>query len=105
MKNKKALGLHWLILILAFIISLGIVMFSNIIDSDKIPKVGEFSVGISKIMEKNSITPEIIGRIIEKINEVSVDDLKEIEILLVNYDSYCEDSSYKDKISYKRFMI
>jgi hypothetical protein len=57
-----------------------------------------------KELEKNSITPEIIGRIIEKINEVSVDDLKDIEESLERFDSYCEEP-YKDKLSRRTFIM
>lgn len=105
MFNKKALGVQWYLLLFGMIVAVGVVAILQF--TSDIPNVGEYSASMIKELEKNSITPEIIGRIIEKINEVSVDDLKEIEGLISDperFDSYCE-GSYKDKIRYKRFMI
>ena len=95
MLNKKSMGLHWDILLISLFISIGILYYS--IASVDIPKVGEISLEMIKTLEKNSITPTIIERIMKWINEQTIKDLDENKIFDLR--DYCESEEYKGKIS------
>jgi len=103
MLNKKAMGMHWYILIISFFISVGVIMYYEFIDSP-IPKVGEYSVIIGKTLEKESIIPSLIERVMEDINKQSTvrfnDHIEFLDLL----DSYC-DEDYKDNLGWSGFLI
>jgi hypothetical protein len=103
MINKKAMGMHWFILIMSFFISIGMIMFYQFIETD-IPKVGEYSVIMGKTLEKESIIPSLIERVMEDINKQSTvrfnDHIEFLDLL----DSYC-DEDYKDNLGWSGFLI
>jgi hypothetical protein len=103
MLNKKAMGMHWYILIISFFISVGVIIYYEFIDSP-IPKVGEYSTIMSNTLEKSSIIPSLIERVMEDINKQSTvrfnDHIEFLDLL----DSYC-DEDYKDNLGWSGFLI
>jgi hypothetical protein len=93
MFNKKAFGIHWHILIISFIISIGIIMFSDVLKIN-LPVVGKYSVSISKTLEGTMNIPTILDRILKDVNDQSVRDLRDHEnILLESFEDY-DDEDY-----------
>ncbi|MEK6949656.1 MAG: hypothetical protein AABX34_05510, partial [Nanoarchaeota archaeon] len=66
MMDKKALGLHWYIAALAFIISMGILAWGNI--NTKMPLVGQFSASIANAMENGNNIPLEVESIMNQLN-------------------------------------
>jgi len=91
--NKKAIGIQWDLLILAFLIGIGIVVYYSAIVP--IPKVGKVSLNILKTFEENSRVPLIIEEIVKWSNEKTIEDLEENRIF--NLKSYCG-SGYEDRL-------
>ena len=93
MMDKKALGLHWYIAALAFIISMGILAWGNI--NTKIPLVGQFSAATAHALENgNNIAIEVEGIMRQLNTEASISYEKHKVFAL---DSYCNDTFDGDK--------
>ena len=103
MLNKKAMGMHWYILIIAFFMSVGIIMYYEFIDSP-IPKVGEYSVIIGKTLEKESIIPSLIERVMEDINKQSTVRFNDHIEFLGLLDSDCN-GNYENNLGWSGFLI
>lgn len=87
MRNKKAIGLHWDIAILAFLISVGILMYY--ISSMNIPKIGEFSLRAIQSLENSNNIPIAIDIIMKEIGKKTTDGFDTNPIFRLK--SYCYD--------------
>lgn len=85
MRNKKAIGLHWDIAILAFLISVGILMYY--ISSMHIPKIGEFSLKVIKSLENSNNIPITIKVIMKEIGKKTTDQFGSNRVFTLK--SYC----------------
>ena len=103
MLNKKAMGMHWYILIISFFISVGVIMYYEFIDSP-IPKVGEYSAIMSKTLEKESIIPSLIERVMEDINKQSTVRFNDHIEFLGLLDSDCN-GTYENNLGWSSFLI
>ncbi|MFH0868507.1 MAG: hypothetical protein V1831_04290, partial [Candidatus Woesearchaeota archaeon] len=88
MLNKKAIGIEWYALIIAFVVGIGIIIYSVV--SVQIPKVGEYSLSMSKTFESKAIIPTVIDSFMELINKRSIKALDENKIFGLK--TFCEDS-------------
>ncbi len=91
MFNKKAIGIEWDVLAIAFFIAVGIVTYSSY--NVNIPKVGEIPLNTIQILEKNSRLPIIIEGFMKLINEKTTTAINENKIFKLR--SYCENEGYK----------
>ena len=103
MSNKKAMGMHWFILIMSFYLSIGMIMYYQFIETD-IPKVGEYSTIVSKTLEKSSIVPSLIEHVLEDINEQSRDRFIVHTDFLHSLGSYCM-GDYEDKWNQHKHLL
>ena len=78
-------------------------MYYEFIDSP-IPKVGEYSVIMGKILEKGSIVPSLIEHVMEDINLYSIDRLDNHVEFLDLLDSYCV-GTYGTDLGWSGFLI
>tara|TARA_B100000315_G_C14591439_1_gene596073 strand:- start:4547 stop:5068 length:522 start_codon:yes stop_codon:yes gene_type:complete len=78
MFNKKALGIHWIFLILAAGVSIVLCLGSSRIGAS-VPDVGNFPIQLSMELEKNSNTFLIIDSIMKQIAKQTIDKLSELE--------------------------
>lgn len=93
MMNKKALGLHWYIAALAFVVSIGILAWGNI--NTKIPLVGQFSAATAHALENGNNIPLEVESIMSQLNaeaSISYENHK-----VFGLDSYCNDIFDGDK--------
>lgn len=100
MPNKKSMGLHWDILLLALFISIGILYYS--IGSTKIPKAGEYSLEIIKTAEENGFVPSIMEIFMKMLNSQTAGKFGDHELFKVR--SYCESAAYKASLTDKTFI-
>ena len=93
MMNKKALGLHWYIAALAFIISMGILAWGNI--NTKIPLVGQFSAATAHALENGNNIPIQAEGIMDQLNTEASLSYEKHKVFAL--DSYCNDTFDGDK--------
>ncbi len=87
MMNKKALGLHWYIAALAFVISMGVLAWGN--TNTKIPLVGEYSASIANAMENGNNIPLEVEGIMNQLNHEASLSYESHKVFAL--DSYCND--------------
>ena len=88
MKNKKAVGLHWYIAGLAFVVSMGILAFGNI--HTKIPLVGEISAATAYALENGNNIPIEVEGIMAQLNTEANISYETHKVFTL--DSYCNDT-------------
>jgi hypothetical protein len=102
MLNKKsATGIHWELLLFAFIIALGILFYS--LAKYDFPKVGEYSTSIISTAEKYSRTYPLMEGFMGWINKNTHDLLDENKIFELR--SFCENDAYKERVREERQLL
>jgi len=101
MFNKKALGFEWYILIISFIVSMGILFFQSQ-TYESLPRIGEYSIEISKSLDRGGVLPSIIGRLLSDVNKNTNESFDDNRIFKLN--SYCEDADYAQSLVSKNFV-
>jgi len=86
MKNKKAV-IHWDILLIAFLVSIGIIFFSGTLTSN-VPKVGQYSISMTQAFEKNSNIPLIAATLMKQISRNSISNISSDVFQLSNCKNY-----------------
>lgn len=93
MMHKKALGLHWYIAALAFVVSMGVLAWGNI--NTKIPLVGQFSAATAHALENGNNIPIEVESIMNQLNTEASLSYEKHKVFTL--DSYCDDTFDGDK--------